>query len=197
MTVIHGDVYSKPRKAERRDLVGIKRKKGEWRRGGPDVFTEHRLNTWKIIRGYLSDATRAGHPSSCLSLEWDRSPLSLCDIAKACVVIMWTDSAHWHGWLMFSACSNSQHTQLQTPPLANKKEKKKSTAPQKGACAHWAGASPPITADNPHSVCELVHVSVSQCRANLRAVTSRNHTHALRDAGKKKTQKTSAVSTQD
>lgn len=33
------------------------------------------------------------------------------------------------------------------------------TDAQKGACAHWAGSSPPITADSPCSVCELVHVS--------------------------------------
>lgn len=42
MTVIHGDVYSKLREAERQDLLGIKRKKGEQRKGGPDVFTELR-----------------------------------------------------------------------------------------------------------------------------------------------------------
>lgn len=82
------------------------------------------LNTWKIVRVYLSDATRAVHPSFCLSLEWDWSPLRLCDITKAvlllCEPTVLTD--------MVGSCSalvqRANIHNYRHPPLPTKKKKK-------------------------------------------------------------------------
>lgn len=110
MTVIHGDVYSKPREAERPDLRGIKRKKeGKWKKH--PMFLLNSIKDKKIARVYMNEWGQFIHLSLSVFTEAVRSVW----YHQSNVVIMWADNAYWHGWLMFSTCSNSQRTQPNTP----------------------------------------------------------------------------------
>lgn len=147
MTVIHGDVYSKPKEGERLNLRGIKkRKKAKWKKD--PACRMFLLNfVEKIGKVYIYDRRQFIH--LCVSLQWSCFLSALYDITRRMLLL--------YELTMLSDMIGSRSALVQIVNTLSKH-----THTHKGACARWACSSHSITADNTYSVCELAHAYVAQ-----------------------------------
>lgn len=91
MTVIHGDVYSKPREAERLDLRGIKRKKeGKWKKHL--MFLLNSIKDKKIAKVYMNEWGQFIHLSLCL---YRSCPLCMISPEQCTYYVNWQCLLTW------------------------------------------------------------------------------------------------------